>query len=83
MHLQREYPDRNALARIYLLLREGGGRLSLAQAADKLEKAGLVGALPAAMGVFSELGLWAVEEGVNHLPAGARPETRLAALCFV
>ena len=52
MHLQREYPDRNALARIYLLLREGGGRLSLAQAADKLEKAGLVGALPAAMGVF-------------------------------
>ncbi|MDI9439724.1 MAG: single-stranded-DNA-specific exonuclease RecJ [Limnochordia bacterium] len=73
MHLQREYPDRNALARIYLLLREGGGRLSLAQAADKLEKAGLVGALPAAMGVFSELGLWAVEEGVIiYLPAPDR-----------
>lgn len=74
-HLQREYPDRTDLARVYRLLRTAEGHISRQNAADRLEKVGLLGALPAAMGIFSELGLWRVEgEAIFYLP---EPERKL------
>jgi len=70
-----EYPDRTGLARVYRLLRTAEGHISRQNAADRLEKVGLLGALPAAMGIFSELGLWRVEgEAIFYLP---EPERKL------
>jgi single-stranded-DNA-specific exonuclease len=67
-HLRQDYPDRRGLARVYSLLRSEQ-RVVLAEAARKLDEIGLLGALPAAMGIFSELGLWKVEgESIFYLP---------------
>lgn len=69
VHLAKEYPDRSILARIYSLLRSCGGSISLGEAVAKLEEVGLFGALPAAVGIFAELGLWSVRDGaIFYLP---------------
>ena len=60
--LVRNYPDREGLARIYATLRKDGGEISLEAAYEKLDKMGMLGALPVALGVFAELGLWEIDE---------------------
>ncbi|HHY10201.1 MAG TPA: hypothetical protein GX528_06510, partial [Firmicutes bacterium] len=67
------YPDRKGLARIYSTLRVGGGEVDLKDAQDLLGKMGLAAALPFAIGVFSEMGLWEVADGrITYLPVPAR-----------
>lgn len=67
--LVRYYPDRQGLGRIYTMLREADGVVELEDAYRRLEEMGLLGALPVALGVFSELGLWEVgEEAILYLP---------------
>ena len=68
-HLVQNYPDRRGLARIYSLLRSKNGRIGLASAYEQLEKLGMLGALPVAVGIFSELGLWQVDQDfITYLP---------------
>ncbi len=66
--LLQNYPDRQGLARIYTLLKRIGPEVSMEEAYQCLERVGCLGALPVAMGVFSELGLWDVHEhGILYL----------------
>ncbi len=68
--LVQNYPDRQALARIYAALRRAGGEIALEDACERLENMGMLGALPIAMGVFSELGLWKCHESrIFYQPA--------------
>ena len=60
--LARHYPDRQGLAHIYSALRRDKGEISLEQAYEHLESMGVLGGLPVAIGVFSELGLWEVDD---------------------
>ena len=72
--VKANYPDRQGLARIYTMLKgSDSGKIDLATAHQQLESLGLLGALPVAMGVFSELGLWKVQEGtIVYLPTPAQ-----------
>ena len=72
VHLRRDYPDRLVLAKVYRLLRTPTGQITLGEASAKLEAAGLIGALPAALGIFAELGLWSTDgEAIRYLPEPA------------
>jgi hypothetical protein len=46
------------MAKIYSALRSAGGEIAVGDAYERLDKLGMLGALPIAIGVFSELGLW-------------------------
>ena len=56
--LVQYYPDREGMAKIYSALRSAGGEIAVRDAYERLDKLGMLGALPIAIGVFSELGLW-------------------------
>lgn len=67
--IAENYPERSGLARIYGLLRTSSGKVELTLARERLSVVGLLGALPMAMGVFSELGLWEVQDAaIIYLP---------------
>lgn len=67
--LRQNYPDRAALARIYSHLKTATSTIQIALAEEQLELLGLVGALPLALGVFLELGLWEVhDQHIIYLP---------------
>lgn len=71
--LVQNYPDRQSLARIYTVLKRNGREISMEDAYRCLESMGILGALPIAMGVFTELGLWDVHEhGILYLEAPAQ-----------
>ncbi len=63
-YLVQNYPDRRGLARIYTTLKAPSGAITMLDAYERLESMGMLGALPVAMGLFLELGLWEVEEQV-------------------
>ena len=68
--LVQNYPDRQGLARIYRALQGPGGTLSLTDAYRRMEDMGMLGALPVAMGIFSELSLWDIEDDtIRYLAA--------------
>ncbi|HKM42554.1 MAG TPA: single-stranded-DNA-specific exonuclease RecJ [Limnochordia bacterium] len=73
--LAQYYLDRQGLARLYTALRKDGREISLVAAYQMLESMGMLGALPVALGVFSELGLWAVDE--KRIVYNAAPEQKL------
>ena len=73
--LVQHYPDREGLARIYVTLREEGGRVTMEEAYRRLDSLGMVGALPVAIRVFSELGLWNVHD--NQIFYAAAPTQKL------
>ena len=73
VYLGEVYPDRSGMARIYSQLRKLGEQISYAAALEILETFGLASALPFAIGVFSELNLWTIEDGVIvYQPAPAK-----------
>lgn len=75
MSVKTMFPDRQTLARIFTSLKGTKGPIGLAEAYDKTEALGLLGALPVAMGVFAELGLWEVQE--NTIVYSPRPPHKL------
>jgi len=60
--LVQNYPDREGLARLYAALRKTNGEISIAEGHRLLEDMGMLGALPVAVGIFTELGLWDIDE---------------------
>ncbi|NLJ74622.1 MAG: single-stranded-DNA-specific exonuclease RecJ [Firmicutes bacterium] len=63
-YLGEVYPDRLGMARIYSHLRQLGEEIPYSDAQQMLERLGLASALPFAIGVFTELNLWKIDDGV-------------------
>jgi hypothetical protein len=73
--LVQHYPDREGLARIYVTLKNEDGAITMEEAYKRIESMGMLGALPVALAVFSELGLWNVDE--NRILYSAAPAQKL------
>ena len=72
-YLQHVCPNRQTLAQVYARLRQPTGETDLAWAQEQLETMGLLGAMPVAMKIFQELGLWEIQgKKIIYQPAPAQ-----------